>query len=789
MGRNNRQRRREKQAKIKKKKLQKNTLEKKTPSGINLKVLENPFANISEEDRRKVIDAMYESSVKDYEESLEKLQNIFREYNPIVILSFMSNYGLTIGVGEEGFAEQDRQISQAHVEICQALILQIEAENLSNKTPTPETFQNILDLSEKLVWSNQFKNKNSVILDLQKDEANIRMIRDYVISHTQIVRNWGNYNQVKNTSTELYSKLDDLLLEKYKFTASNVIDFFNYLVKTTEKKNTITFNIFRELKKIKIINDLVYRYHELINSNKSEADGLINYLNINNISNQEEVLMLTYYYHTDQYLPKNYIFDYHDIAKDLKIDEDIIESIIENFFYVFGDLKDFKTEHIFLSNPIWTKPIILISENEFFCPMPQLFFSFILKSFDGLIEQIEKEKKTIDKKYKEKLSEIKSDYLEDKIEAIVKTRFPDENTVKSVKWKGFENGIEKEFETDLITFIDNYMIIFEAKSGKITDSALRGSPDRLKKKINELLIEPNIQSKRLKEKVEYLINNPQIDNELRQKLPVDLSKVKKILRVSVTLEYFASLQSNIYELKETGWIPEDYSPCPTMNIADFETLFDIFENPTQIINYLEVREEIEGTIKYKGDELDLIAVYMENHLNLAEINPEMPLVINGMSKKIDDYYQLKDFNPKIEKPKPKMNKYFEKILLQIEERKPEGWVQLGSIIYRLYPDDQLKIINLLKKIKNNVRKNWRIKGHDNIINYVPPKSSNYAFTFVVFCDKNKEKRHDFLEEAIAIGLEAEHVEYCLGIGINIDRNDMPYALIAMSQKEDSYYAQ
>lgn len=689
MATNNRQRRKEKQARIKKKKQQRNILKRKTSSGIKVHILENPFANISEDDRRKIIDEIQKVNEKDYSESLVRLQEILREYNPIVILSFIANYGLTIGVGEDSIQEHTRQIHQAHVEICQALILQIEVENFNNKTPTSDILQNILDLLEKIILSNQLKNQESSILNLSKNEINIRKVREYVISHTQVVRNWGNFNQVKIISNEVYSKMDDLLLEKYKFTASNVIDFFNHLVKITEKRNTITFNIFRELKKIEKINDLVHRYHELINSNKSEAEGLINLLNSNNVSNQEEVLMLIYSYHTDQYLSKNYIFNYLEIAKDLKIDEDIIESIIEKFFYIFGDLKDFNTEHIFLANPIWTKPIILISENEFFCPMPQLFFSFILKSFDNLIEQIEKEKLIIDKKYKEKLSDIKSKYLEDKIEEIVKTRFPQENTVRSLYWE--------EFENDLVTIIDNYIIIFEAKSGKITEPALRGSPDRLKKKINELLIEPNIQSKRLKEKLEYLIQNPNVDDELRKKLPTNLNKINKVLRVSVTLEYFSSLQSNIYELKETGWIPENYCPCPTMNIADFETLFDIFETSTQIINYLEVREELELTIRYEGDELDLIAVYMENHLNLAELNPEMSLMMKGMSKKIDDYYQLKEYNPKTEKPKPKMNRYFEKILAQIEERKPEGWVQLGSIIYRLYPNDQLKIVNFLKK--------------------------------------------------------------------------------------------
>lgn len=772
MGTNNRQRRKEKQARIKKKKRQKNAIKKKKNNGINLQVLENPFINISEEDSRKIIDEVQKVNLKDYNESLVKLQKILRDYNPIVILSFIANYGLTIGIGENSIQEHTRQIHQSHVEICQALILQVAVENFNNKTPTPEILQNVLDLLEKIIVSNQLKNHESSFLDLSKNEVNIRKVREYVASHTQVVRNWGNFNQVKTISNEIYSKMDDLLLKEYKFTSSNVIDLFNYLVKTTEKRNTITFNIFRELRKIKNTNDLVYRYHELINSNKFEAEELINYLNKINDLNQKDVLMLVYSYHTDQYLPANYIFDYVEIAKDLKINKDALESIIEKFTYIFGDLKDFKTEYLFLGNPIWTKPLILINENEFFCPMPQLFFSFIFKSFDNLIENIDKNK----------LSENKADYLEDKIEEIVKIKFPNENTVKSLKWKGFDDGKEKEFETDLITFIDNYAIIFEAKSGKIDESSLRGAPKRLERDIKNLLVAPNIQSRRLKEKLVYLINNPSVEDELREKLPVELNKVKKVLRVSVTLEYFASLQSNIYGLKETAWIPENYDPCPTMNIADFETLFDIFDSSTQIINYLEIREELESSIRYEGDELDLIAVYMENHLNLAEINPKWSLRMNGMSKKIDDYYQLKEFNPKIEKPKPKMNKYFEKILAQIEERKPYGWVQLGSIIYRLYPDDQLKIVNFLKKIKNNVRKNWRIKGHHNIINYVPPKSSNYAFTFVVFCNENMEKRHDFFDEAIDLGLNAEHVDYCLCIGVNIDRNDMPYSMIAMSEK-------
>ena len=109
--------------------------------------------------------------------------------------------------------------------------------------------------------------------------------------------------------------------------------------------------------------------------------------------------------------------------------------------------------------------------------------------------------------------------MEEKVVEIIKRRFPESNTVSGVKWK-FKGT---EYETDLITFLDSHALIVEAKSGKISDPALRGAPARLKKHIEEILVAPNIQSKRLKEKLEELIDNPEMLDELRKKLPVDLT--------------------------------------------------------------------------------------------------------------------------------------------------------------------------------------------------------------------------------------------------------------------------
>jgi len=64
------------------------------------------------------------------------------------------------------------------------------------------------------------KNWDSKVSGLVEEDRHIRYFRDYVMSHTQTVRNWGNFRQVNNISSELYSNFDDILLEQYNFNSS-----------------------------------------------------------------------------------------------------------------------------------------------------------------------------------------------------------------------------------------------------------------------------------------------------------------------------------------------------------------------------------------------------------------------------------------------------------------------------------------------------------------------------------------------------------------------------------------
>ncbi|MGR3176553.1 MAG: hypothetical protein ACUZ8E_00670 [Candidatus Anammoxibacter sp.] len=467
-------------------------------SGPVYRILESPFANLSDEERKQSAEETGRNNEKLFQESITKLQDILKQYDAITLLSILSAYGLTADLGKDGIkpSVHSNPLNQSHVEICQALALQVNPKEYIAAPVTPDVVRQAGDVLISIAQSFSFKRMTGKQVGLPKDQVAVVLLQEMVRGYTQIVRNWGYFSQVKIISKELYSSFDELLLKKAGFRASDVIGVFDYMVSSSEEALSARHKLLSKLYRIKNPKDLIYKYYEIIDQSLEEADTFIEQFSVGSAPVKSILGMI--WSHYDLRLYKNYISCPNNIAKALGISEQIVSTILDKFSYKIGDLTGFDVEHIFLANPVWDKPVIKLDDNQYFCPIPQLFFSFVFKSLDKIIEDIDKDA----------LHDRRANYLEEKIEGIVKRKFPEANTVKNIKWK---QG-DVEYETDLITFIDSYALVVEAKSGKITDIALRGSKDRLKRHIAEILVAPNKQSKRLKIRLQELIEDPSLDS-------------------------------------------------------------------------------------------------------------------------------------------------------------------------------------------------------------------------------------------------------------------------------------
>ena len=770
MGKNNRIRRAQKKsrkAKRKKELKKRNRIasNKSLSLGPALQMMPNPFADLTDSDRKQVIKEIAQNSEETYSESLAKIIEILHRYDPLSLLSILATYGLTVSIGDDGIQtkDSDAKIYQSHIEICQSLALQIKPEELQKQPFGPDVVQELWDSLTDLTPAHSYRDLAKSFKEESKEEKAVMLLQQWMKSNTLMVRNWGYFSQVKSIAQEIYGHFDGLLEDAYGYSASNIIDLFQLLIDVTEIANTNRHQTLSRLLQLKDKSELIYKYHELIKAPPDKAKQFIQEIDIKSTPFKTLFLMLVS--HHDLWLHENYEFSPEYLSGKLGVDDSTIKKILDEFSLEWGSLESYETEHLYLSNPVWLHPIIKTDDNKYFCVFPQVFFSFVIPSLDRLVGDIDKTA----------LSNRRALYLEEKIVEVINRKFPESNTVSGVKW----SIDDTEYETDLITFIDSHAIIVEAKSGKISAPALRGAPARLKKHIEEILVAPNIQSKRLKERLEELIANPKMVDELRDKLPVDLNQIHRILRVSVSLEDFGSIQANIAQLKETGWLPDDFEPCPTMNLADLETLFNFLDHPVQIIHYLEGRQELENALGYMGCELDLMGLYIGTLFNLGDIDPDANLVITEMSSPLDVYYNSKSEGIETPKPTPLISPLFSGIMEQLEERNTPRWTEIGVVLNRISPDDQQKLAKMIPVLKKNVRKNWMKDGHKNMAICVPPKSSQYAICYVLYCNNNANRRDEFIQGAARSALEAEHVKQCLVVAKNLDKDDLNYHFIGL----------
>lgn len=730
----------------------------------------NPFEKMNEEQRAEVIRNLAQNCKERLPVLLDEIEALCKEYDPIKLIAILNGYHMVTSAGDNG-VEMDYgtgKINQSHIELLQAIILRLPQDHLGTLPPTSETVQTLSEKLLELTQSYSFFRLDNLLEDTPELEQGQLGVQEFVRGYTQSVRNWGFVSQMTRITKELYQPLNDKLMAEYQFDSSKIIDIITIILDEMGARLSTRMTQLSNLYQTKNKRKLLAEYYDLTGQEKDEETIVTESDHFRDMKFKQ--LFFIILSHFDLKMSDYFIFSPEEISAKSGLDTESVESVLKHFSFEPGDLENFNREFIFLDNPIWKKPFIKI-DGIFYCFVPQIILHSAFTVMNSLCE---------DRKIKE-VASVRSNYLEEKIKEIVITRFPEVKTISNLKWK--ESSIE--YENDLITFIDNFALIIEAKSQKVSARALRGAPERIKRHLDDLVFSPSIQSKRLQEKLQYLCDNPDVEHELREKIPVPLSDIKNVRRVSVSLEDLGSIQSNIQLLKDTGWIPNEFSQCPTMNLADFQTVFDLLEHPVQILHYLSRREELAEKYEILGDELDLLGLYMDTLLSVDYLfeDENLKLTISGMSMPIDRYYMSKEQGIHITKPTPKITNLFSRIFQQLEERSSSGWSEIGCILNSISPKDQKQIETSIKTLKKQVQKNWKKMGHNNMLIYAPPKMNKYAFAYVMHKNENSHLRDEFIEHATFHALTAEHVQYCLVVVKNIDDDKSAYHFIGLMQNK------
>jgi hypothetical protein len=330
------------------------------------------------------------------------------------------------------------------------------------------------------------------------------------------------------------------------------------------------------------------------------------------------------------------------------------------------------------------------------------------------------------------------------------------------------------------------IILFEAKSASLTAAGLRGAPDRVRRHVRELVVEPSEQSERLADVIRKAKAGDKAALEVTDSLSLVVTNVDTITRVSVTLDDFSVLASAETDLKEAGWAPNDLPLALTLNIADFGCVADILSEPLFFIHYLHDRSRIQKATKILGDELDYLGLYLKSGFNLGTLERgEYHVAISGMSNPIDHYYTSRDAGVAVPKPQPKVHRYFTTVLREMARRDFESWTTAGLDLLRSGSlDEQERAVRGMERLRANVRRNYRDPAHECCMIIIPPEGREGIVMFYVYNDAAREKRNDIVSQLAAEALDGCSRPRCTVVGRKLKEWNRPYAFVMIAKSPD-----
>lgn len=687
-------------------------------------------------------------AVDAFPKQLEAVKGEMRRCLPPGALAAFVAYGLQAGLSDDGTQKSLLpNVLQHHAELLQALMLTMPMDEWGRGPLTPEISQKLFDtvptLSDTFFMQRLLEGER---VESDPDALLIQSIQNRMRMHTHGVRNWGYYQQVVQTSRDLYAGLDAAMTKHHGFSATDVIEVLAAMVSECERRQVAHFDLLRKVLRGKNANQIVQLYYRLVPGLEGSAAEMLAGLPKGITRDQ---MMGWVMGHWDLRLLDTVMFEVDEIAAISGCPPDVVRSALAALSLLPGALVDSKPEFLFLENPVWDRPAVGLG-GAYFCPIPQMAFSHIHRLMDRLANEAG---------LQQQLKDRRAVYLERELEVVFRSALPGAEIRSGVKWK--KDG--QHFETDLVVVIDRVVIIVEAKSHRLTQQGLRGAPDRVKRHIQEIVLEPSQQSARLESLIEAGRSGDPDAVAALAAIGIDADKASRVIRLSVTLADLSVLSASEQDFKKLGWVPEDHALAPNIMIVDLRCVADILENELLFLHYLSERNHLQKSLNLIGDELDFLGLYLATGFNLAALQGKFTeFSPSGMSAPIDRYYEGTQAGLKLRKPKMELRPFFRDIVDRITEVKPPAWTLVGMhLLSCADPAEQKAIERNLTRLRTFVRRNFRDPDHAHTIVVQPPEERKAPVMFHLFPEELKGGYRDVMREIAAVAMRAGDLQACV----------------------------
>jgi hypothetical protein len=706
-------------------------------------------------------------SLRRMPELCEEIRGLLQRRYPLHMLAVLAGYGLQSTVTAEGVSSGRIMsgIEQHHVELLQALTLTVPRDQWGQLPAKADEIQQVIDRLGEL--ANAFYRSRFLALAKEGDaeQRAVLLLQERLRGHTQFVRNWGYHGSVVEISRELYCALDSELRAGYGFGATEVIDLAQAMLVCTEQQASERFMMLGRVTRCETCTEMVHTYFRECAFVQGDPEEFLRQLPAAIGREQLACILMA---HADLQLPSLATVDLDRMAHAVSRDHSVVVRVLERLSLTTGSLSSDDIPKFFMGNPVWGAPGIK-DGLAYFLPMPQLVFSHVHSIMRSLLSDLKPSAL-------EKLARTRASYLEAKVSSLLGRAFPMARLSAGITWSVGEN----RYETDLLLIIDRTVLIVEAKSASLTAQGLRGAPDRVKRHVQELLVDPAVQSDRLAHFIREASGGDAASQQILDQLGIDGKAIDRIIRLSVTLDDFSILASCEAELKGAGWVPSDLELAPTLNLADLGCVVDILEEPAFILHYLSNRGHVQRSTGLLGDELDYLGFYLQTAFGMPEVErSDAIFAIAGMSAPIDHYYNSHDAGVSVPKPPLQLPETLRRMILEVQRRAGRGWATVSLALLDIAYSAADGLDEELMTLKLGVSANPHDPQQPRGVAILPPSYSDTLVAFYVFPEVLSARRGEAAGQFANDLLEATGKTRCVVVGRMIEEWHRPYQFTAM----------
>ncbi|HLP38941.1 hypothetical protein [Lacibacter sp.] len=722
------------------------------------------------EERINVLRQIGKKAKSDFQEKYARLATWFKEYNALYLLSFCLKYFMAY---EDG---RDEEVEKGHLEfpphfqeILQAFALSSDQSITARPLLDQATKfkKDMREVGDAMLWK---------MFDIPEDittqkDASAFHLRTEMMTHTLAVRGWAYDHQIKRVVQDLCSLINEDFNRVFGMPPIPVFKLFYTLIdKVTDKLNAHEDKLHKALTP-KTYNEIFDAYEkEFSHVDKIDPKGRDKmWKHFGENLEYMQVAMVT---HADLCLDKIFTFTADEIAayseNELSIEQVIL--IFDKLSYQFGELKDFNTEHFVLDNPVHKKPFIKVDGDSYFSSL----WSHLPHVSIRILEALVNEDKNLNSKY----NEAKADYLEKETEKLFQANFPGAQIYSGSLWT--DPISNKQYENDLLIVQDGFAIIVECKSGIVTQAAKRGAPDRLFKTLRGLIEEPSEQALRF---IQFLKRNDQdvsLTDKNGRKFSLDKSGIRYFIPLGVTFSQLGIIGTNLKLLVEAGVTDKKVTELITsINLPDLQIIFDVLDSQAQKIHYLQKRREFEVNNQFSGDEMDLLAFYLDTGFNLGKREYEEKWFYNLVmkSKEIDPYVLNKEVGIESKKPELLMTKWWKDILSFIDLRKPQTWLNSSYVLLNFHHEEQKKFESMFKELVAQIKAGKTTHKHNWVIFSSVNPNHRFMLYAYPYAKIDTAERNAIMQDILTHDMP-DGTKGALLIAINIDKEHYPYSALA-----------